>query len=229
VVGLSILSGSQAELIPAVLRELEAAGASVPVPWWWAASSRRPTRATSWTWWPTTTALRPFRNARYPGVRFAPACWAACGGSRAAPWPFVLDYPAPAGAIQDSNPLAIARVAERQHNLIHLTRAPLPRLPRRVRGWARATHAGAVDNPPHSAPQRSLAGCVPRQPDGRDFWRTVHLSPGAERLPNRTREASPGAGPAEPRPPDQAPPPTPPLPAQETGAAAGGGRRPPGA
>jgi ethylmalonyl-CoA mutase len=31
VVGLSILSGSHAELIPAVLRELDAAGASVPV------------------------------------------------------------------------------------------------------------------------------------------------------------------------------------------------------
>ena len=31
VVGLSILSGSHAELIPAVLRELEAAGAAVPV------------------------------------------------------------------------------------------------------------------------------------------------------------------------------------------------------
>jgi hypothetical protein len=53
VVGLSILSGSHAELIPAVLGELDAA---------------------------STTVLPPFRNARYPRVAFLAACWAAWRG-----------------------------------------------------------------------------------------------------------------------------------------------------
>jgi hypothetical protein len=67
------------------------------------------------------------RRAAAPGTLAGRALLAkrnVLSGSHAAdprPWPFVLDYPAPAGAIQDSNALAIARVAERQHNLIHLT------------------------------------------------------------------------------------------------------------
>ena len=81
VVGLSILSGSHAELIPAVLRELRRGrrrrarggrrdhpagrrGAPCSRPAWPASTRRRTSRsagswATSWSWWPSTTAPRP--------------------------------------------------------------------------------------------------------------------------------------------------------------------------
>jgi hypothetical protein len=36
--------------------------------------------ATSWTWWPRTTVLRPFCNACNPHVRFGPGCRPHAGG-----------------------------------------------------------------------------------------------------------------------------------------------------
>ncbi len=59
VIGLSILSGSHRELIPAVMDALRDAGARGTCPWWWAGSSRSPTPPPcASSGWPRSTPPR---------------------------------------------------------------------------------------------------------------------------------------------------------------------------